>query len=126
MSVLVGVAVVAGMTGSADGVADGVVASIVGVGAGVADRPGSQVPAVPSTVAVTTTTSNPVATATPVAENVMAIRAMTPVWWKVRMCMPFRAGFPASWRHPGDRVLRARIGFSELFDALVVSAAVKR
>ncbi|WIX92188.1 hypothetical protein [Amycolatopsis sp. DG1A-15b] len=88
---LAGGTVVAGMTGSADGVADGVVVPIVDVGSGVADRLDPQLPALPSTVAVTTTTSNPVATATPVVENVMAIKAMTPVWRKVRMGMPFRA-----------------------------------
>ncbi|MEV6628815.1 hypothetical protein AB0M83_48275 [Amycolatopsis sp. NPDC051106] len=88
---LAGVAVVAGMTGSADDVADGVVAAIAGVGCGVADRPGPQLPALPSTVAVTTTTSNPVATATPVAENAMAIKEMTPARRKMHMRMPFRA-----------------------------------
>jgi hypothetical protein len=122
---LVGVAVVAGMTGSADGVADGVAAPVAGVGSGVADRPGSQLPAVPSTVAVTTTRSNPVATATPVVDNVMAIKTMTPVWWKVRMCMPFRAWFRASWRHRRNRALRARIGFLGAVDALIVSTAAK-
>jgi hypothetical protein len=85
---LTGVTVVAGMTGSADGVADGVVVPIADVGSGVADRLDSQVPAFPSAVAVTTITSYPVATATPVAENVMAIKARTPVWRKVRMVCP--------------------------------------
>jgi hypothetical protein len=93
---LVGVTVVAGMTCSADGVADRVVSPIAGVGSGLADRLGPQLPVVPSTVAVATTRSNPLATATPAAENVMATKAMTMVRRKVRMCMPFRAWFPAS------------------------------
>jgi hypothetical protein len=82
---LVGVTVVAGMTGSADGAAAGVVSSIAGVGSVVADGPGPQVPVVPSTVAVTTTWSNPAATATPAAESVPAIKATTPAWRKVSM-----------------------------------------
>jgi hypothetical protein len=82
---LTGKTVSAGNMGSADGVA----ASIAG--SGVADRLDAQLPAVPSTVAVATIRSNPVATAEPVVENVMAVKAMTMVRRQVRMCMPFRA-----------------------------------
>ncbi|MEV6823472.1 hypothetical protein [Amycolatopsis sp. NPDC051102] len=86
---LIGKTVPAGITGSDDGATDSVVASITG--SGVADRAGSQLPAVPSTVAVTTTRSNPAATAEPVAENVMAVKTMTMVRRQVCMCTPFRA-----------------------------------